>query len=187
MRKAPSAIALAFACAAVTLGISPAYSASGSTWDRVAKCESSGNWHTNTGNGYYGGLQFNLGTWHANGGSGNPANASRGEQIRVAENVLHSQGPGAWPVCGPRAGLSRGGSVYVPRRSTPRHSAPQPPTPKRSVPVSGPGSYTVVPGDTLSGIAAERTAEPWETLYLRNLSVIGNDPSLILPGQRLAL
>jgi hypothetical protein len=72
-------------------------------WDAVAACESGGNWSTNTGNGYYGGLQFTMGTWRANGGSGSPHNASRSEQIRVAENVLQSQGLGAWPVCGRRA------------------------------------------------------------------------------------
>ena len=71
-------------------------------WDAVAACESGGNWAINTGNGYYGGLQFSLGTWRANGGSGSPHNASRSEQIRVAENVLHSQGVGAWPSCGRR-------------------------------------------------------------------------------------
>jgi resuscitation-promoting factor RpfE len=69
-------------------------------WDAVAACESGGNWAINTGNGYYGGLQFTMGTWSANGGSGSPASASREEQIRVAENVLNSQGIGAWPVCG---------------------------------------------------------------------------------------
>ena len=69
-------------------------------WDAVAACESGGNWAINTGNGYYGGLQFTMGTWRSNGGSGSPHNASRSEQIRVAENVLATQGPGAWPVCG---------------------------------------------------------------------------------------
>jgi resuscitation-promoting factor RpfE len=69
-------------------------------WDAVARCESGGNWSTNTGNGYHGGLQFTLGTWRSNGGAGSPENASREEQIRVAENVLASQGIGAWPVCG---------------------------------------------------------------------------------------
>lgn len=71
-------------------------------WDAVAACESGGNWAINTGNGYYGGLQFTMGTWHSNGGSGAPHAASREEQIRVAENVLHSQGIGAWPSCGGR-------------------------------------------------------------------------------------
>ncbi|MBS4727197.1 transglycosylase family protein [Mycobacterium sp. SM1] len=71
-------------------------------WDAIAQCESGGNWSINTGNGYSGGLQFTPGTWAANGGSGSPHNASREEQIRVAENVLRTQGLGAWPVCGRR-------------------------------------------------------------------------------------
>lgn len=71
-------------------------------WDAVAACESGGNWHIATGNGYYGGLQFTLGTWRSNGGAGMPNHASREEQIRVAENVLRNQGIGAWPVCGRR-------------------------------------------------------------------------------------
>ncbi len=75
---------------------------SGVNWDAVAACESGGNWSINTGNGYYGGLQFALGTWRSNGGSGMPHQASKAEQIRVAENVLRSQGIGAWPVCGQR-------------------------------------------------------------------------------------
>ena len=75
-------------------------SAAGHDWDAVANCEASGDWSANTGNGYYGGLQFTQSTWEANGGSGSASNASRSEQIAVAENVLASQGPGAWPVCG---------------------------------------------------------------------------------------
>ncbi|MCV7412070.1 Resuscitation-promoting factor RpfE [Mycobacterium florentinum] len=71
-------------------------------WDAIAQCESGGNWGISTGNGYSGGLQFTQSTWRANGGSGSAASASREEQIRVAENVLHSQGIGAWPVCGRR-------------------------------------------------------------------------------------
>lgn len=71
-------------------------------WDAVAACESGGNWSINTGNGYYGGLQFTMGTWQSNGGNGAPHAASREEQIRVAENVLQSQGIGAWPTCGGR-------------------------------------------------------------------------------------
>jgi resuscitation-promoting factor RpfE len=71
-------------------------------WDAIAGCESGGNWGISTGNGYSGGLQFTPSTWRSNGGSGSPNGASRDEQIRVAENVLHSQGIGAWPVCGRR-------------------------------------------------------------------------------------
>ncbi len=73
-------------------------------WDAIAQCESGGNWATNTGNGHYGGLQFKQATWTANGGVGNPATASRAEQIRVAENVLRTQGLKAWPKCGAKAG-----------------------------------------------------------------------------------
>jgi resuscitation-promoting factor RpfE len=71
-------------------------------WDAIAQCESGGNWAISTGNGFSGGLQFSSGTWRANGGSGSANAASREEQMRVAENVLHSQGIGAWPVCGRR-------------------------------------------------------------------------------------
>jgi hypothetical protein len=70
-------------------------------WDAVAQCESGGNWSADTGNGYYGGLQFKQSTWRENGGVGSPADASRDEQIAVAERVLATQGPEAWPKCGP--------------------------------------------------------------------------------------
>lgn len=80
------------------------YAGGSSVWDRIAQCESGGNWAANTGNGYYGGLQFNLGTWRANGGTGLPSNASRAEQIRIATKVRDASGGyGAWPVCGARA------------------------------------------------------------------------------------
>lgn len=93
--------------------------ADGVNWDAVAQCESGGNWSINTGNGHYGGLQFSPATWASNGGVGNPANASREEQIRVAENVRASQGMGAWPKCG-----SQGGAPFsVPAATIP--SAPQ--------------------------------------------------------------
>ena len=80
----------------------PVHKAYSVNWDAIAQCESGGNWGITTGNGYGGGLQFTSSTWHANGGSGSPNGASREEQIRVAENVLHSQGIGAWPACGHR-------------------------------------------------------------------------------------
>jgi LysM repeat protein len=79
--------------------------AGGGVWDRLAQCESGGNWGINTGNGYSGGLQFAQGTWRANGGTGSAHNASRAEQIRVAERVRASQGWGAWPACSSRLGL----------------------------------------------------------------------------------
>ncbi len=72
-----------------------------SIWDKIASCESGGNWAANTGNGYYGGLQFTLGTWAAYGGSGRPDQQSREAQIAVAERVAAAEGGyGAWPVCG---------------------------------------------------------------------------------------
>jgi hypothetical protein len=88
-----------------TVTRSAAAPAGGSVWDRLAQCESGGNWGINTGNGYSGGLQFAPGTWSANGGSGSAHNASRAEQIRVAERVRASQGWGAWPACSAKLGL----------------------------------------------------------------------------------
>ncbi|MBK3570348.1 transglycosylase family protein [Streptomyces sp. MBT62] len=86
-----------------------AAAADSGVWDRIAQCESGGNWHINTGNGYYGGLQFSAGTWRAYGGSAYAATAdqaSRSAQITVATKVQHAQGWGAWPVCSVRAGAS---------------------------------------------------------------------------------
>ena len=99
--RALASVAAAGALAAGALGLS-AGTASAAThdWSGVAECESSGNWAANTGNGYYGGLQFRQSTWEAYGGAGSAANASQAEQVRVAENVLAGQGAGAWPVCG---------------------------------------------------------------------------------------
>lgn len=74
-------------------------------WDQLAQCESGGNWAINTGNGYYGGLQFSLRTWRAFGGQGYPHQNSRAEQIRVAERTQASQGWGAWPACSRKLGL----------------------------------------------------------------------------------
>lgn len=79
--------------------------ASGSVWDQLAACESGGNWAINTGNGYYGGLQFTVASWQAAGGSGLPSNASREEQIQRGEVLLARQGWGAWPACAAKLGL----------------------------------------------------------------------------------
>ncbi len=77
-------------------------------WDRLAKCESGGNWHINTGNGYYGGLQFSLGTWHSYGGAGLPSEHSRETQIAVATKLRNASGGyGAWPACAAKLGLPR--------------------------------------------------------------------------------
>ncbi|GAB3600525.1 resuscitation-promoting factor protein RpfA [Angustibacter peucedani] len=88
----------------------PASAATGRTWDRLAQCESGGNWSINTGNGYYGGLQFSPSTWRAFGGgqyASSAHRATRSEQIRVAEKVLDAQGWGAWPACSRKLGLTR--------------------------------------------------------------------------------
>jgi hypothetical protein len=96
---AMTALASAMAVAPIALGIGVA-NADSVNWDAIAQCESGGNWAINTGNGYYGGLQFSPSTWAANGGVGMPNQASRSEQIRIAENTLRTQGIGAWPTCG---------------------------------------------------------------------------------------
>ena len=82
-----------------------ASTASNSVWDQIAQCESGGNWAINTGNGYYGGLQFNLSTWQAYGGTGMPSAASKATQIAIASKVQAAQGWGAWPACTSKLGL----------------------------------------------------------------------------------
>ena len=104
LRTTLSLAAVAGALAVAPIALAATASADSVNWDAIAACESGGNWAINTGNGYFGGLQFSPGTWRANGGAGMPHQASREEQIRVAENVLRSQGIGAWPTCGARAG-----------------------------------------------------------------------------------
>ncbi|MEV4916182.1 transglycosylase family protein [Streptomyces tirandamycinicus] len=165
-------------------------------WEKVAACESTGNWRINTGNGYFGGLQFSQSTWEEYGGTAYAARAdlaTREQQIAVAEKVLDGQGPGAWPVCSSRAGLTRdGGTPDVPpeRQVRPQSSSSRPTT-GQATPTTIPAqreSYTVTPGDSLSGIAAtERVGGGWRALYETNRKVVGDDPDLIHPGQRLVL
>ena len=113
VRVAPKvAAATGGAVVVAGLGLAGTESATarGTVWDEVAQCESGGNWSINTGNGYYGGLQFSSSTWKAFGGGeyASTANkASKAEQIAVAQRTLEQQGPGAWPTCGKRAGLTR--------------------------------------------------------------------------------
>ena len=113
------------ALAVVPMAVSSATAQADSVnWDAIAQCESGGNWAINTGNGHYGGLQFKQATWTSNGGVGNPASASRAEQIRVAENVLRTQGLKAWPKCGARAGAPATPAVWTnPTRPTPPAAA----------------------------------------------------------------
>ncbi len=188
------------------IGAGTTHAASVDVWEKVAACESTNNWKINTGNGYYGGLQFTQSTWEAYGGRHYAPRAdlaSRDQQIAIAEKVLKGQGPGAWPVCSARAGLTRGGDSpeITPDRSAARsdaHSdrrseraAPQRVAPKKATPTTVPTQregYTVARGDSLSGIAdTERVQGGWPRLYAENRTVIGPDPDLIHPGQKLIL
>ncbi|WP_405494016.1 transglycosylase family protein [Streptomyces sp. NBC_00096] len=183
--------------AAVGLVAQPASAASVGTWDEVAQCESTGNWSISTGNGYYGGLQFSSGTWAGFGGkqyAPRADQATKAQQIAVAEKVLAAQGPGAWPSCGKLAGLQRGGPApEAPTKGTGTSSAgtsgagkaKTPSAPAAPKPARGANTYTVVSGDTLGTIGSE-LGVGWERLYSDNRSVIGSDPDVILPGQRLS-
>jgi LysM repeat protein len=118
-------------------------------WEKLAQCESGGNWNINTGNGYYGGIQFNATTWHAFGGSGMPHQASKAEQIAVAERTLAAQGWNAWPACSRKMGV-RGHSAQPGKAAAPAAKAA---APAKAAASTG-GKYKVKPGDTLSKIAA---------------------------------
>ncbi|MET9765021.1 transglycosylase family protein [Streptomyces sp. NPDC006372] len=172
-----------------------AAAADSGVWDRIAQCESGGNWHINTGNGYYGGLQFAASTWSAYGGTAYAATAdraSRSQQIAVATKVQRAQGWGAWPVCSARAGASGGAPAASADPVTTTKSAPAKPSkaPARTTEHADRGSsrgdYTVRQGDTLSGIAA-RHGITWQRLYTANEAAIGGDPDVIVPGLRLEL
>ncbi|GHB60213.1 hypothetical protein GCM10010347_32800 [Streptomyces cirratus] len=183
------------------IGAGAAHAASIGTWDKVAACESTNNWHINTGNGYYGGLQFSQSTWRAFGGTAFAARAdlaTKDQQIAVAEKVLGGQGPGAWPACGPQAGLSRSGPAPAPAPAViPRQKQAAPAAAARVQAQSAtrptdttvlPNPYVVAPGDSLSAIATGQHVEGgWQALYETNRDTIGGNPDLIFPGQRLTL
>jgi LysM repeat protein len=199
-RIALGIVAAGTAGTAALLGPAGAAQAKSSVnWDAVAQCESGGNWSINTGNGYYGGLQFSRSTWSANGGGkyASTANkASRSEQIAIAERVLDHQGIGAWPVCGRKGGSTKHytathttGShqkVTRHRKVTTHHKST---TAVRPATAKADGAdYTVKSGDTLSKIAAKHAVKGgWRALYQLNKSEIGGNPNLIFPGQQLAL
>lgn len=178
-------------------------------WDRIARCESGGNWQINTGNGYYGGLQFSAGTWRAYGGTAyapTADQASKAQQIAVAAKVQRAQGWGAWPSCSARAGAqgaAPGAAAperpAAPKQTAPRSAAPkaapEQPAPQYRAPArsdrgsrgeTGTGDYTVRSGDTLSRIAAAH-GTTWQRIFAANRAVIGGDPNVIVPGQRLTL
>jgi nucleoid-associated protein YgaU len=212
-RRAAAAVATTVGAAAVvgTTFAVPADAASRfAVWDRVASCESSQRWHISTGNGFYGGLQFTASTWAAYHGHkyARQANrASRLEQIEVARRVLASQGPGAWPVCGPRAGLTRftghatharlprvaGGTNHathtrVSAKAAKRHAHKHAHKHARHHAKSRHHHrhvYTVRAGDTLSAIAHKlHVPGGWHALYRANRKHLAN-PNLLHIGQRL--
>lgn len=184
-----------------------------STWDALAQCESGGNWSTNTGNGYTGGLQFSASTWAAYGGTGSAADASREQQIAVAEQVQASQGWGAWPSCASQLGLSGGGGATAPQsvpvqsvpvESVPVETAPPQNVPVQSAPLAAPTdavqaaqhvapvalsgeTYTLEAGDTLSTAAEKLGIDGgWQSLADANTDTVA-DPDLVFEGQVLQL
>lgn len=162
-------------------------------WDRIAQCESGGNWNTDTGNGYSGGLQFSPSTWRAYGGgayASSAAGASREQQIAVASKVQQEQGWGAWPVCSAKAGATgsapaaSAAEASEPVQQAQPEQSGQEAEPTRSDRGQSRGNYTVRSGDTLGSIAEAHSAS-WSSVYAANRAVVGGNPNLIVPGQKL--
>jgi nucleoid-associated protein YgaU len=182
-------------------GAVPAEAAS-SVWDKVAQCESGGNWKINTGNGFYGGVQFAAGTWKAYGGKTYASQAhlaTKAEQIAIARRVLAGQGPGAWPTCGRRAGLTKANgeaSANAAPRSNPGTSAIQKSSDskKKIAKKSTHKKYSatgktvhVKRGDTLRKIAKRYHVKGgWKGLWKLNKKTI-KDPNLIYIGQTIKI
>ena len=215
----------------------------GATWDALAQCESGGNWSINTGNGFYGGLQFTQQSWNGVGMSGSPATASRAQQIEAGERLLAIQGWGAWPACSAKLGLygkTGAAPTYTEPTTTvaaqsqtqqtytapaaqvapaapaaqaapaaveapaapaapvapaaPAVEAPAAPAaapaveaPVAAAPKAAAGTYTVVPGDSLSLIAAKLgVAGGYQAIAAANTDIIYN-VDLIFPGQVLTI
>ena len=194
-------------------GAAEAKSSSSTVWDRVASCESTRNWDINTGNGYYGGLQFDAHTWKAYHGStyaSRADKATRAEQIQVARRVLKKQGAGAWPVCGPRAGLTKSSghatSAPLPAdagdgmtsgtvTAAAKHKATKPKSTKSKAATTKAAksrtthgaTITVHRGDTLSRLASKHHVHGgWKALYRANKARLHN-PDVLHVGQRLVL
>ncbi|CAL9440818.1 transglycosylase family protein [Streptomyces sp. enrichment culture] len=201
------------AVAAPLMGATSASAATAAEWDRVAQCESGGNWSINTGNGYYGGLQFSASTWAAYGGTQyapTADKASKSQQIAIAEKVLAGQGKGAWPSCGvglsntPYGGGAPERTAEQPTTRSEQRTAPKAETaqPKAAAPKAesktvttptgekvekGDGEYKVKAGDTLSTIAAAKDVKGgWKKLFDLNKDIVA-DADLIYPGQQLHL
>ena len=169
-------------------------------WDALAQCEASGNWGANTGNGYYGGLQFTQQTWNAYGGQGNPANASREQQIAVAERVAAGQGVNnAWPACSRKLGATSGTGTAPKAQAAPQQqrkaqpqqrqaAAPVQQAPAAPASKTNPdGNYEIKPGDTLSKIAdANKVEGGYQAIVEKNKGFLTN-PDLIFPGHKILI
>lgn len=250
IRRTAAALAIGGAVAA-TMSMPAANAVDGATWDALAQCESGGNWSINTGNGFYGGLQFTQQSWNGVGMSGSPATATRAQQIEAGERLLAIQGWGAWPACSAKLGLygktgaaptyteptttvaaqsqtqqtytapaaqaapaapaaqAAPAAVEAPAAAPAAQAAPAAPAapaveapaapaaapaaeaPVAAAPVAAPkaaaGTYTVVPGDSLSLIAAKLgVAGGYQAIAAANTDIIYN-VDLIFPGQVLTI
>lgn len=240
IRRTAAALAIGGAVAA-TMSMPAANAVDGATWDALAQCESGGNWSINTGNGFYGGLQFTQQSWNGVGMSGSPATATRAQQIEAGERLLAIQGWGAWPACSAKLGLygktgaaptytepttvaaqSQTQQTYTapaaqaapaapaaqaapaaveapaapvapaaPAVEAPAAPAAAPAVEAPAAPVAAPkaaaGTYTVVPGDSLSLIAAKLgVAGGYQAIAAANTDIIYN-VDLIFPGQVLTI
>lgn len=243
IRRTAAALAIG-GVAAATMSMPAANAVDGATWDALAQCESGGNWSINTGNGFYGGLQFTQQSWNGVGMSGSPANATRAQQIEAGERLLAIQGWGAWPACSAKLGLygktgaaptyteptttvaaqSQTQQTYTapaaqaapaapaaqaapaaapaapaapaaveapaapaaaPAVEAPVAAAPAAQAPVVATPKAAAGTYTVVPGDSLSLIAAKLgVAGGYQAIAAANTDIIYN-VDLIFPGQVL--
>ena len=242
IRRTAAALAIGGAVAA-TMSMPAANAVDGATWDALAQCESGGNWSINTGNGFYGGLQFTQQSWNGVGMSGSPATATRAQQIEAGERLLAIQGWGAWPACSAKLGLygktgaaptyteptttvaaqsqtqqtytapaaqaapaapaaqAAPAAVEAPAAAPAAPVAPAAPAveapaapaaaPAVEAPAAAPkaaaGTYTVVPGDSLSLIAAKLgVAGGYQAIAAANTDIIYN-VDLIFPGQVLTI
>lgn len=244
IRRTAAALAIGGAVAA-TMSMPAANAVDGATWDALAQCESGGNWSINTGNGFYGGLQFTQQSWNGVGMSGSPATATRAQQIEAGERLLAIQGWGAWPACSAKLGLygktgaaptyteptttvaaqSQTQQTYTAPAAQAAPAAPAAPAAAPAAPAAAPaapaaqaapaaveapaapaaapaveapaapaaapkaaaGTYTVVPGDSLSLIAAKLgVAGGYQAIAAANTDIIYN-VDLIFPGQVLTI
>ena len=248
IRRTAAALAIGGAVAA-TMSMPAANAVDGATWDALAQCESGGNWSINTGNGFYGGLQFTQQSWNGVGMSGSPATATRAQQIEAGERLLAIQGWGAWPACSAKLGLygktgaaptyteptttvaaqSQTQQTYTaPAAQAAPAAAPaapaaapaaveapaaapaapaaqaapaaveapaapaaapavEAPAAPAAAPKAAAGTYTVVPGDSLSLIAAKLgVAGGYQAIAAANTDIIYN-VDLIFPGQVLTI